>query len=141
MTTQTVTSESLWTTFVTAVLLTGSLKRAETAMIEGIRLLDVEVDPIEELHRTTVSAAIDPHDRPQAPEEIAQASLRLPVELQRVLRLPLDLRRSFVLRLLVGLPRESCARLLGLDTGDIDRATCLAARALAQMVQGEKKNA
>jgi DNA-directed RNA polymerase specialized sigma24 family protein len=125
------TSQYLATPFVTAVLLTGSAERAETAMLEGIRSWDADADPDEELLRTTVSAALDLY-RPQRQEEITQASFLLPVELRGVLQLPPDLRQCYVLRLLMGLPRESCARMLGVDAGAVDRDTGLAAQALAQ---------
>ena len=135
------TSESLWMTFITAILLTGSVKHAETAMLGGIRSLDIDATPEEELLPMIVSAAMDPRQwsgrRP--PEEMVYAASLLPVELQRVLRLPMDLRHCFVLRLLLAMPREFCAHLLGLDVGRVDRDTSLAARALAQIAQGEKK--
>jgi DNA-directed RNA polymerase specialized sigma24 family protein len=135
------TSESLRMTIVAAILLTGSVKHAETAMLEGIRSLDIDATLEEELLPSIVSAAMDPRQwsgrRP--PEEMAYASSLLPVELQRVLRLPMDLRHCFVLRLLLAMPREFCARLLGLDVGTMDRDTSLAAQALAQIVQGEKR--
>jgi DNA-directed RNA polymerase specialized sigma24 family protein len=135
------TSESLWMTFITAILLTGSVEQAETAMLEGIRSLDIDATLEEELLPTIVSAAMDPRQwsARRSPEEMAQAASLLPVELQRVLRLPTDLRHCFVLRLLLAMPREFCARLLGLDVGSVDRDTSLAAQALAQIVQGEKK--
>jgi DNA-directed RNA polymerase specialized sigma24 family protein len=131
------TSESLSMTFVTAILLTGSVKHAETAMLEGIRSLDIDATPEAELLPTIVSAAMDPRQWSgrRAPEEIAYASSLLPLELQRVLRLPIDLRHCFVLRLLLAMPREFCARILGLDVDTVDRNTSLAAQALAQIVQ------
>jgi hypothetical protein len=127
------TSEYLATPFLTAFLLTGSAKRAEAAMLEGIRAWDGEVDPDEELLRNTVRAALGRRQtsRLQPAEETAQAP-QLPVELQRVARLPLDLRQCYVLRLLVGWSREACARLLFLDTDAVDRDTGLAAQALAE---------
>lgn len=135
-------SESLRMTFVTAILLTGSVKHAEMAMLEGIRSLDIDATLEEELLLSIVSAALGPRQwsgrRP--PEEMAYASSLLPVELQRVLRLPIDLRHCFVLRLLLAIPREFCARVLGLDVGAIDRDTSLAAQVLAQIVQGENKS-
>jgi DNA-directed RNA polymerase specialized sigma24 family protein len=136
------TSKSLWMTFIMAILLTGSVKHAEMAMLEGIRSLDIDVTPEEERLPTIISAAMDPRQwsGPRLPEEMAHAASLLPVELQRVLRLPMDLRHCFVLRLLLPMPRESCARLLGLDVGTVNRNTSLAAQALAQIVQGENKS-
>jgi DNA-directed RNA polymerase specialized sigma24 family protein len=135
-------SKSLWMIFIVAILLTGSVKHAETAMLEGIRSLDIDATPEEELLPMIVSAAMDPRQwsGPGPPEEMAHAASLLPVELQRVLRLPIDLRHCFVLRLLLAMPREFCARLLGLDVGTVDRDTSLAAQALAQIVQEENKS-
>ena len=141
MTAPMMASGCLETTFITAILLTGSVKQAETAVLESIRSLNVDARTDEELLlRTTVAAAMDPRQRyrrPQ-PEEVSQASSRLPVELQRVLLLPTDLRQCLVLRLLMTMPREFCARLLGINARKVDRDTCLAAQALAQIVQGER---
>ncbi len=44
----------------------------------------------------------------------------LPFELRRVLHLQAALRRCYVLRSLVGLPREACGRLLRLEIRQID---------------------
>jgi DNA-directed RNA polymerase specialized sigma24 family protein len=135
------TSGSLQMKFVTAILLTGSVKHAEKAMLEGIRSLDIDATPEEELLLSIVSAAMGPRQwsgrRP--PAEMAYVSSLLPVELQRVLRLPMDLRHCFVLRFLLAMPREFCARLLGLDVVTVDQDASLAAQELAQIVQGEKR--
>jgi DNA-directed RNA polymerase specialized sigma24 family protein len=125
------TNEFLSAPFLTAFLLTGSVNRAETAMLDGIRAWDADRDPDAELLRATARAALALY-RPREGEEITPASVLLPAELQRVLRLPSDLRQCFVLRMLAGLPRESCAQLLDLDLDAVDRDTSLAAQALAQ---------
>jgi DNA-directed RNA polymerase specialized sigma24 family protein len=140
MTAQLVTSKSLRTTFTTALLLTGSVNQAETAMLHGTRSVNACAASEEELLRNTAAAAIESqhwHPR-QRPEEIAQASSLLPLELQRVLQLTPDLRQCFVLRLLMAMSRESCARLLDLDVSAVDRDTCLAVQALARIVQAEE---
>lgn len=86
-------------------------------------------------------AALDSLQRHRQPtvEETAQASFGLPLELQRVLRLPTDLRQCFVLRLLVAMSREFCARVLGLDVAAFDHKVCLAAQTLC-LCYSRRKN-
>jgi DNA-directed RNA polymerase specialized sigma24 family protein len=74
------------------------------------------------LFRRAVNAAIEPQSEPseQPREELERAAAVLPFELRRVLHLPPALRHSFVLRFLVGLSRETCARLLRLEIRQVD---------------------
>ena len=69
-----------------------------------------------------MNAAIEPPSEisEQLPEDLACASSMLPFELRHVLHLPTALRHCFVLRFLVGLPREDCARLLHLEIRQVD---------------------
>lgn len=62
----------------------------------------------------------------------------LPVELQRVLRLPQTPRLCFVLRILEGWPREKCATALGIPAETVDDETCAAARSLARFAEKEQ---
>jgi len=135
-----VTNRYLWMAFITTILLTGSILIVRDQLLEGIRSLDIAATPDEQLLQTIVFTAMDQRLRSgrRQTEEMAQVSSLLPVELQRVLHLPVELRQCFVLRLLMAMPREFCARLLGLDVGAVDRDTGLAAQALAQIVQAEK---
>jgi DNA-directed RNA polymerase specialized sigma24 family protein len=55
------------------------------------------------------------------------------------LRLEPARRRCFVLRMLVAMPREMCARLLELDAGEIDRHVSRAAEDLAVMSGGREE--
>jgi hypothetical protein len=64
-------------------------------------------------------------------EERERASRMLPAALARVLRLSTELRHCFVLRILAGLPREVCSRLLRIETYRIDALACAAADILA----------
>ncbi len=141
MTGQPVTSDSISKTLITAILLTGSAKRAERAMLEGIESLDIAAAPGEELVRRTVAAAIETGKRyPQQPsEEVEEASSMLPAELRPVLHLSPDLRGCYVLRILAAMPREACARLLQLGVSQVDQATCLAVLALARVAERAKK--
>jgi hypothetical protein len=113
--------------FITALLLTASAERAEAAILKGISV-DPDNAPPEALLRGTVTAALELQYETleQTPEQLEHASHMLPIELRRVLHLSTDLRHCFVLRVLVGLPREICARLLRLDAGQIDERTCTA---------------
>jgi hypothetical protein len=61
----------------------------------------------------------------------------LPIELQRVLQMPTTLRQCLVLRLLMNVPRNRCARLLGIDASKVDQEAFLAAQVLARITQAE----
>jgi DNA-directed RNA polymerase specialized sigma24 family protein len=108
--------------FLTALLLTGSAERAEAAILEGNAARDLDSTPNEGLFRGAVNAAIELYSETseQPPEDLEHASCMLPFELRRVLHLPPALRHCFVLRFLVGLPREVCAQLLHLEIHQVD---------------------
>ena len=108
--------------FLTALLLTGNAERAEAAILEGNRVMALDNASGEALLIGAVNAAIEAHSETsrQTPEELERASSMLPFELRRVLHLPLPLRHCFVLRFLLGLPREVCARLLHLEIRQVD---------------------
>jgi DNA-directed RNA polymerase specialized sigma24 family protein len=120
-----VAGESICKAFVTAVLFSGSTERAEAAMLDGIAS---GVDG-EELVGHTVTALLER----DGVGESADAPASLPEGLRNVLRLPADLRRCFVLRVLMGWPRERCAELLRREAGEVDRAASLAAMELAEI--------
>jgi hypothetical protein len=61
---------------------------------------------------------------PVSPEELEEAFAALPPELHNVLSFSPDLRRCFVLRILLQFPQEACAPLLNLNTDKIDQYTC-----------------
>jgi len=113
--------------FITALLLTASAERAEAAVLKRARA-NPDAAPGDELLRGVVAAALEtqPETPEPTPEQVERASSILPSELRRVLHLPTNLRHCFVLRMLMGLPREVCARLLRLDAGQIDERTCTA---------------
>jgi hypothetical protein len=119
--------------FVAAYLLTGSARRAETAVSESIRQLDVDATRGGWLSWNAVAAAITQEDADprQAPDEAPAA---LPVELLRVLQLPLHLRQCFVLRVLMAMPRHRCGSLLRIDAEQVDAYSSLAAQELAAPV-------
>jgi len=108
--------------FLTVLLLTGSAERAEAAILEGNTKMDLDNASGEALFREAVNAAVEPPSitSRQLPEDLERASSMLPFELRSVLHLPPALRHCFVLRFLVGLPREACARLLHLEIRQVD---------------------
>ena len=108
--------------FLTALLLTGSPERAEAAILEGNRVTHLDNASGEAFLRGAVNAAVEPPSETseQLPEDLERASSMLPFELRRVLHLPQALRHCLVLRFLVGLPREVCARLLHLEIRQVD---------------------
>jgi len=127
-----ITNEALGRTFITALLLTGSAERAEAAVFEGIQVMERgKVSDETLLLQGTMSASIAARANGPRAEEQEYASSLLPVELRRVLRLLPDFRRGFVLRVLVGLSREVCARMLQTEIQHIDELVYVAARALA----------
>jgi hypothetical protein len=114
--------------FVTALLLTASAERAEAAVLGSNTVTNPDNASAEGLFRGAVNAAIELQSKTswQSPEELERASSMLPFELRGVLHLPPDLRHCFVLRFLVGLPREVCARWLRLEVRQVDARACTA---------------
>lgn len=115
--------------FVTALLLSGSPEMAEDALLEGMRSSDNSGISDDDLLQQVAAAAV----RTEAAPFAQAGAVQLPVELHNLLHLPPDLRRCFVLRFLVALPREACARLLRLGVQQIDELACRAAAALARI--------
>ena len=112
--------------FFTSLLLTQSPQRAEAAVLESIHLLNPD-EPFEEaILCGVVSASVDISNEalPVSPEELKEAFAVLPPELHGVLSFSPDLRRCFVLRILLQFPRETCGRLLNLNTDRIEQYTC-----------------
>jgi hypothetical protein len=123
--------EALKRSFVAALLLTGSAGLAETAVMEGIAWMDPNRVSDESLFQATLAASMLTNSQEEGAEERERASSMLPVALARVLRLSTELRRCFVLRILAGLPREVCSRLLRIESYRIDALACAAAGILA----------
>lgn len=131
-----ITNEGLGQAFRTALLLTASAERAEAAILAGIRVIDPFDVSDESLMREAMTASIAAKIHEVRVEESEPGSL-LPPELRRVLRLSKDLRHGFVLRVLVGLPREVCALMLQTGTQRIDELVCDSVQALAGLSEGE----
>ncbi len=127
-------NESLNEMFTVAILLTGSADRAECSVLEGLKTLDRGPVSKAAVFEAIIRAAITPATMPgeeKAREPLVGVSW-LPIELQRVLLLLSDLRHVFVLRLLLGLPRDQCSRVLQLDNETLDERFARSAIFLAQ---------
>ncbi len=125
--------------FRATLLLTGSLAQAEGAMLDAVHSLGHEEEPDDALFLRAIKAAITAGRQASARvQDFDLASSVLPLELRRVLRLPLDLRHCFVLRFLAGFSREDCAKILHLKMERVDDGVCAAAQALAGIVEAEK---
>jgi hypothetical protein len=124
-----VTAEGLCIAFRTALLLTGEVLRAETAMAFAIRSLNSGQILDEALLLGTLKAAVSS----SKDCELRSEPPSLPLALRCVLRLATDHRHCFVLRVLVGLSRDECSRLLSRATDQIDVDTAGALEELARL--------
>ena len=125
-----IAEEGLSRIFTATLLLVGGVEQAEAAMADAIGRMDAESISNLALLRECARAAL----AVPSGNDIEDASSLLPLELRRVLRLPLELRRSFVLRMLAGLSREECA---DLNVRDSDENVCAAIQELARIRQAE----
>jgi hypothetical protein len=114
----------------TAHLLTGSLQQGEKATLEAIESWNPGEEPEEVLFQNVLNAAARAQAEP-SPNNFDSSDSYLPNDLIAVFRLAPQLRRCFVLRILVGLPANMCARLLHLQAGQVDEYTCAALQCLA----------
>jgi hypothetical protein len=115
--------------FVAAVLLTGSVAKGESSILEGIATLpDGEASETAVLYAALNAAIASPFlIGRQSLDTQDFPAIYLPAELRDVLLLPDALRQPFVLRLLVGLPLGDCSRLLSMDACEIQKNTVSAA--------------
>jgi hypothetical protein len=121
--------------FLAAHLLTGSAERAERAIMEAIALWDLDQSDnelFEQVLRAAVQGTVE--DVQAIPNGAGSPNTHLPAELQAVLRLAPQLRQCYVLRVLVGLPRQACASLLHLSSQQVDHYTCAALRCFPFLV-------
>jgi hypothetical protein len=120
--------EALDKAFRAALLLTGSTAAAEIAVLEGIAALDADHISGGSLLLETVKSATERHA--DIPDEFREDFSILPLELQRVLLLAPNLRHCFVLRVLLGMPLETCSGILHLPVDEVESALCRATREL-----------
>jgi len=131
-----VIDKSLSRMFIAAYLLTGSAKQAEAAVSESIRQLDINATQAGRLSWKAIDQAFVRGDR--EPEHTAdEGPPALPIKILRVLRLSPLLRRCFVLRVLMAMPRHYCAGLLRMDAEQVDANSSLAAQELTRIMAGE----
>ena len=128
-------SESFHETFTAALLLTGSSMRAEASVVEAIRTTipcNVSTSAVFEaaIRIAVAREVIDGEER--SCEQEPPVSW-LPPELRRVMLLAKIDRQAFVLRLLLGLPRDRCSQLLQLEDGELDARIVSAVLALARI--------
>jgi hypothetical protein len=125
--------ETIENAFIVGLLLTGSIEKAERAIVDSIRCTETEDVCGRRVFRRVIQWAVDPQDQ-RSRGVIDEASVRiLPFELGCVLHLPSDLRHCYVLRILVGLSREVCAWVLHTDLEQISQRTQSAVNGLAQI--------
>jgi hypothetical protein len=139
MTAKSVLHDALQESFITALLITGSVNRAEAAVLESISWLHPDDASGEALLWRAVEASLPSRGEAMEPrqEELEAALSILPSELQCVLYLAADLRYCFVCRVLVDLPREVCASLLHLQLRQLDERTCTALRRLVDIADNK----
>ena len=126
-------SRGLERAFFTALLITGSLEYAERAIRDAISLSScIELSADTFLERS-IKASIAISYENGAPDR-TKACLVLPPELRDVLHLPRPLRHSYVLCLLVGLPKEVCASLLRLTVQAVGEQMSAAVIALSRNI-------
>ena len=107
--------------FRTALLLTGNMKTAEAAVMDGIGACEDLSDrglPIEAV-RSTIRRRTKSADTPDAIE-------LLPPELRRLFMLQPLSRDCFVCLILAGLSPELCAELLDVAITEVEDAVCAA---------------
>jgi hypothetical protein len=119
--------------FLTARLIIGNTTQAEKAVLEAINVWNPDEEDEEQLFLITLRAAVQ--SQITAPSAVSNdectADFRLPVELFRVLELSPEIRRCFVLRVLVGMPSNVCAQILHADIRQLDQYCCVAMRKLS----------
>ena len=103
--------------FRTALLLTGGMKTAEAAVMQGIGACE-DFSPHGLLTETVRSAVRRCTKSSDGPHEVEG----LPLELRHLFMLQPLLRYCFVLRILVGLPPEVCAELLEVSVSEFEDA-------------------
>jgi hypothetical protein len=115
--------------FCTALLITGSTKAAEAAVIDGL-------DACEELSDcglliAVVKSAVRRHRKP---EDAHESPAMLPPELRRLFILQPLLRKCFVLRILARFSPEVCAELLDISIVEFEDAAYAAFTQLPECV-------
>ena len=122
--------------FLAAHLLTGGSEKAECAIMEAIASWgsdQSEDELFDQVLRAAVRNTVE--DEQLLVNQAGLPGASLPSELQAVLRLAPQLRQCYVLRVLVGLPRQMCASMLRLSLQRVDQYTSAALRCLPLLAQ------
>jgi DNA-directed RNA polymerase specialized sigma24 family protein len=116
-----------------AVLLSGDLTQAEDAVADAILSLDTDDFETEAFLMCVLILSIQRsrNSSKRSTRKTGEISATLPAELQNVLNLSLKLRHCFVLRVLLGLPKETCSQMLQVDDDEVEKSVSSAAIELA----------
>ncbi len=139
MTCKLINSSGLSEAFHVALLLTGSTKLAEAAVLDSIQSADAHRIAGTGLLGETIKAAIQV-SKVHREWSVFDASPALPVELRSVMHLSPELRYCFVTRVLAGLTLEVCAGLLEMEPEEIMEGTCAAIEQLAMAATSRTEN-
>jgi hypothetical protein len=102
-------TEVLDRAFLVALLITGNMDGAEDAVLDGIAALGGSISS-DAFRLATLKSAVERGE--QRSGEIEDIFPRLPLELRRILLLNPLTRACFVLRILLGMPSETCSEVL-----------------------------
>jgi DNA-directed RNA polymerase specialized sigma24 family protein len=115
--------------FLAALMLTGTIEAAESAVSDAIATLECRDDLDELLVRTARSAALFWDERLLQ----VKTPSGLPSELQHLFLLPCVSRRCFVLRMLMGLSAEMSSEILTVERREVDEVLCRALKDLPRL--------
>jgi hypothetical protein len=127
-----VREKDLTKSFITALLLVGNVCDAEAAVCNAIDSMDLDQPSAGSLIRLTVVAAIRSAEVESGVGDYSSAIPLLPLELSRLMSLAAGFRKCFVLRILLAISREECARLLRISLTQVDERACAGAQQLAR---------
>ena len=121
-------TEVLDRVFLAALLITGNMDGAEVAVLDGIAALDGTISS-DGFLLATLKSAIERGE--QRSGETADIFPSVPLELRHILLLSRDNRACFVLRVLLGLPSETCSEVLSIPIREIGHSVSDAMQQLA----------
>jgi len=117
-------SKNLDHAFRAALLLTGRADLAEDSVLDGIAALE-SIDDVEDTLLTKTIASVI-RRRADFPDQLEQALLLLPPELQRLILLAPLSRDCFILRILFGITPSNCAAILNLTIEEFEESLLVA---------------
>jgi DNA-directed RNA polymerase specialized sigma24 family protein len=123
--------------FTTAWLLTGNTAQAIDALVKALESAQLSGNMPARLMSRVITFSLQSRSTTECVHDhhVDSCSLTLPVELQRVLNLPADPRRCFVLRLLLGLTRNDTAALLKCTIPALDQSLRIALQQIGESVR------